>query len=111
MPPAIEIKQRRNQRDQSIANGEHGVGSRRFRQFDALLQSADQQSGHNVDCGDQNRCQRVALAEARRAVHGSVEFGFLGNRLPPPPGLGLVDQPGIHVGVDGHLLARATRRE
>ena len=56
--------------------------------------------------GNQNRGQRIALVEARRAVHGAVELGLAGDRLPPPPRLGLVDQPGVHVGVDGHLLAR-----
>ena len=39
-------------------------------------------------------------------VHGAVEVGLL-CRSPARPlaGLGLVDQPGVQVGVDRHLLA------
>ena len=31
--------------------------------------------------GDQDRGERVALVEARGAVHGAVELGFAGNLL------------------------------
>jgi hypothetical protein len=48
----------------------------------------------------------MKLIEARRPVHRSVKFGLAGDALAPPPRLDLVDQPGVHVGVDGHLLAR-----
>ena len=98
-------QQRGNQRDQPVAHGQHGIGARGLAQLDSLLQGADQQAGDDVDGGNQDRGQRVALVEARRAVHGAVELGLAGNRLAAPARLGLVDQAGIHVGVDGHLLA------
>ncbi len=99
-------QQRGNQGDQPVAHRQHGVGAGRLAQLDSLLQGADQQAGDDVDGGNQNGGQRVPLVEARRAVHGAVELGLAGDRLAPPPRLGLVDQPGVHVGVDGHLLAR-----
>ena len=98
-------QQRRNDRHQAVAHREHGVGARGLAQLDALLQGADQQAGDDVDGRDQNRGQRVALVEARRAVHGAVELGLAGDGLAAAPRLGLVDQPRVHVGVDGHLFA------
>ena len=98
-------QQRRNQRDQAVADGEHRVGARGLGQRHALLQGADQQAGDDVDAGNQDGGQRVALVEARRAVHGAVELGLAGDGLAAFARLLLVDQAGVHVGVDGHLLA------
>ncbi len=66
----------------------------------------DQQSGNNIDCGNENRGQRIALVEPRRTIHGAIELGLARDGLAPAPGLRLVDQAGVHVRVDGHLLAR-----
>ena len=55
--------------------------------------------------GDQNAGDGVALGEARGAVHGAVEFGFGGQRFAAALGFGLVDQPGVQIGIDRHLLA------
>ncbi len=38
-------------------------------------------------------------------VHGPVKLGLARDGLPPAPRLLLVDQPGAHICVDGHLLA------
>ena len=98
-------QQRRNHRHQPVAHGEHGVGARRFAQVDPLLQRADQQAGDDVDGSNKNRGQRIALVEARRAIHRAVELGFARDRLAAAPGFGFIDEAGVHVGIDGHLLA------
>ena len=74
-------------------------------QLHAVLQHADQEAGDDVDAGDQDAGHGVALGEARGAVHGAVEFGLGGQLLAPALGFGLVDQAGVQVGIDGHLLA------
>ena len=99
-------QQRRNQRDQAVAYRQHRVGARRFTQLNSLLQGADQQAGNDVDRRDQDGGQRIPLVKARGAVHGPVKLRLPGNRLPSPARLGLVDQAGVHVRVDGHLFAR-----
>ena len=104
--PGYRDKQRGNQSDETISNRQHCIGSRRFAQFNALLQCANQQPGDNVDCSDQNRCHRIALVEARCTIHGAVELRLACDRLPPAPCLRFIDKSGIHVGIDGHLLAR-----
>ncbi len=71
-----------------------------------MLQYADQEAGHDVDPGDQDAGHRIALREPRSAVHRAVELGFGRQLLAPPLGFGLVDQPGVQVRIDGHLLAR-----
>ena len=71
----------------------------------AVLEDANQESGDDVDGRDQNGGQRVALTEAGGAVHRAVEFGFVRNLFAAGAGLLFIDQAGIQVGVDGHLLA------
>ena len=98
-------QQRRNHGDESVAHREDGVGLKRLAERNVELEDADQESGQNIDGGDQDGGNRVALVEARGAVHGAVEFGFAGHLLAAGAGLGLVDETGVQVGIDGHLLA------
>jgi hypothetical protein len=99
-------QQRRDHGDQAVAHGEHGVGFQRLAKGNIQLEDADQKSGDDVDGGYQNGGDGIALAEARRPVHGAVKFCIAGNLLPPLAGLAFVDQPGIQIGVDSHLLSR-----
>ena len=69
------------------------------------LKYADQESRDDVDGGDQNRGEGVALAETSRAVHRSVKFRFACDLFAAGARLRFVDQTGIHVRVDGHLLS------
>ena len=48
---------------------------------------------------------RVALHELRRAVHRAVEVGLARDLVAALAGLLLVDQAGVEIGVDRHLLA------
>ena len=70
-----------------------------------MLQHADQESGDDVDSGDQDGGHGVALGESRGAVHGAVEFGLARQVFAALAGFGLIDQAGAQVGIDGHLLA------
>ncbi len=98
-------QQRWDHGDQAIADGEHGVGLQRFAERNIELEDADQESGDDVDGGNQDGGDGVALVEAGGAVHGAVEFRVARDLLAPGAGLRLVDQAGVQVGVDGHLLA------
>ena len=98
-------QQRRNHGDQAVAHGEDGVGLQRVAEGNVELEDSDQKSGDDVDGGEQNGGQRVALAEAGGAVHGAVELGFAGHRFAAGARLVFVDQSGVQVGVDGHLFA------
>ena len=99
--------QRRNHRHQAVADGENGVGLERLAQIHAVLQDADQEAGDDVDAGDENAGHRVALREARGAVHGAVELGFAGQLLAPRCALRVSSiKPGVQIRIDGHLLAR-----
>ena len=57
-----------------------------------------------------SRMTRPAMASPRTnlrgAVHGPVELALPGDLASAPAGLVLVDQAGVEVGVDRHLLAR-----
>ncbi len=98
-------QQRRNHGDQAVADGEHGVGLERVAEGNVELKDSDEESGDDVDGGEQNGGERVALAEAGGSVHGAVELGFAGDGFAAGAGLLLVDESGVEVGVDGHLLA------
>ena len=74
-------------------------------QIHVMLQHADQESGDDVDAGNDDAGDGVALGETRSAVHGAVKFSFAAQIFPAAPRLGFVNQAAVQVGVDGHLLA------
>ncbi len=98
--------QRRNHRDQTVADSQHGVGLQRRHDIHAVLQHTDQQPGHDVDAGNQDPGHRVALREPACAIHRTEEFGFARQLFAAAAGFGFVDQPGVQIGIDRHLLAR-----
>ena len=98
-------QQCRDLRHEAVADGEQRVGAHRIADVHALLEHADQQSADEVDRGDDHRGDGVALDELRRTVHRAVEVGLPGDILAPSPRLVVVDDPGVEVGVDRHLLA------
>ena len=98
-------QQRRDDRDQAVADGQDGVGLERFLKRHPLLKDSDQEAGNDVDDHDEDGGQRISLAEAGGAVHRSAELRFPGNRLAACASLVGVDQAGIQIGVDRHLLA------
>ena len=94
-----------NHGDQAVTHGEDGVGLDGRHKVDALLQDADEQAGDDVDRRDEDGGEGVSLVEASRTIHGAVELGFTGDGFAALACALLVDQAGVHVGVDGHLLA------
>src|SRR5262249_12558500 len=66
---------------------------------------ANEKTGNDVDCGDQDRGHSVALAEPRRAVHRTIELSFAGDEFPSGSSRTLVDDSGVEIGVNGHLLS------
>jgi hypothetical protein len=104
--PAAVDDQRRNLRDQAVADGEQRVGVRRRGEREALLHDADDHAADDVDQHDQEAGDGVAAHEFRGAVHGAVKAGLVLQVLAPAPRFLLVDEAGIEIGVDRHLLAR-----
>ena len=77
-----------------------------------MLPDADDQAAEEVDEQNQDRGDGVAAHEFAGAVHGAEEIGFM--RRPPAAlrGVFLIDQAGIEIGIDRHLLAgHAVQRE
>ncbi len=98
-------QQRRDLRDQAVTDGEQAVGLDRVAQAHAVLRDADGEAADQVDQRDDDGRDRVALDELRGTVHRAVEVGLGVHLLAAPAGLLLVDEAGVEVGVDGHLLA------
>src|SRR6266853_4827504 len=69
------------------------------------LEDSDKEAGKDVDGGNKNGGDRVALIEAGGAVHGAVELRFAGNLFAAGASLMLVDESGIQVVINRHLLA------
>ena len=46
------------------------------------------------------------MAETGRAIHRPAEFRFALHPFPPCPGLLLIDDAGVQIGIDRHLLTR-----
>ena len=67
---------------------------------------ADREAADDVDDQDQDAGDGVAADELAGAVHGAVEVGLRAHFRAARARLVLVDQAGVQVGVDRHLLAR-----
>jgi hypothetical protein len=98
--------QRRDLRDQAIADGQQRVGARGFRERQPLLGDADDHAADDVDEHHQQAGDGVAADELRGAVHGAEEAAFVLEVLAALLGRRLVDQARGKIGVDRHLLAR-----
>ncbi|MND74678.1 hypothetical protein D3C80_662790 [compost metagenome] len=70
-----------------------------------MLEDTDRHAADQVDEQDQQAGNGVTTDEFAGTVHGTVELGFLGDFRAAGLGLGLIDQAGVEVGVDRHLLA------
>ena len=70
-----------------------------------MLEDTDGHAADQVDEQNQQAGDGVTAHELAGAVHRTVELGFLGHFLTALLGLWLIDQAGIEVGVDRHLLA------
>ncbi len=99
-------QQRRDLGDQAVTDGQQRVVVHRRAEIQAMLAHADGQAADDVDDQDQDAGDRIAADELAGTVHRAVEVGLAAHFLAPRPGLVLVDQAGVQVGVDGHLLAR-----
>ena len=97
--------QRRDLRDQAVADRQQRVGARGVGEAHALLGDADDDAADDVDEDDEQAGDRVAAHEFRGAVHGAEEAAFVLQLLAALLGGRLVDQAGGQVGVDRHLLA------
>jgi hypothetical protein len=99
-------QQRRNLRDQAVTDGQQRILLEGVAERHVLHQRADGDAADHVDDQDQDTGDRIAAHELGGAVHGAVEVRFGGHVLAARLGLFLVDQAGVQVGVDRHLLAR-----
>ena len=98
-------QQRGDLRDQAVADGQQAVVVHRVGRRHALLEHADREAADQVDDGDDDGGDGVALDELGATVHRAVEVGLGGDVGAALLGLVLVDQAGVEVGVDRHLLA------
>ena len=95
---------------EAVADRQQAVGGDGVGQRQVVLGHADGQAAEQVDGGDDDGGDGVATDELGGPVHRSVEVGLVGDLLPPPACLALVDGAGVQVGIDGHLLAGHRRR-
>ena len=95
----------RNLGDESVTDGEQAVVGDGGGEVQAALEDADGHAADEVDDRDDDGGDCVALDELRATVHGSVEVGLRGDLLAAAACFVVVDEPGVEVCVDGHLLA------
>ena len=97
--------ERRDLRDETIADGEDGVLRERLTHRQTFLHDADEDAAHDVDRRDEEAGDRVALHELGRAVHRAVEVRLSRDLQSATTSFLLVDEAGAQIGVDRHLLA------
>ena len=97
--------QRRDLCDEAVTDRQQRVGLAGGREVHAVLHHPDDQAADDVDHHDQQAGDRIAAHELAGAVHRTVELGFLRDFQAALAGLIFVDEAGVQVGVDRHLLA------
>ncbi len=91
--------------DQTVTDGEQGIDLGRFAEGELVLHHADDEAADDVDEEDHDAGDGIPLHEFGGTVHGAVEVRFLSHVLTALLGLFLVDETGVQVRIDGHLLA------
>ena len=99
-------QQRRNLRDQTIANGQYRIQRYGLASTHAVLQHARGKSAQNIDRHNHQAGDGVAFDELHGAVHRPEQLAFPGQLVTLVAGLRPIDQAAAQVTVDGHLLAR-----
>ena len=97
--------QRRDLRNQAITNTENGVGLQRLRHLHVALQHADTNAANDIHQRDDDTGDCITAHKLTGTIHGAIEIRFLGKIIPPFTRLILLDQPGIQLGINSHLLA------
>ena len=64
----------------------------------------DHQTADNVDDQNHDADDRVTFNKLACTVHGTVKVCFLLDFFPPRSRFLLIDQPGVQIGVNAHLL-------
>lgn len=98
-------QQRWQLRHQTVTDGQQGIDLAGIGEGHVVLQHTDEHAADEVDEQNQQTGNGVAAHELAGTVHGTVELGLLGDLGTAGLGLDLVDQAGVEVGIDGHLLA------
>jgi hypothetical protein len=97
--------QRGDLRNQAVADGQEREALQRLTDGHPLLHDADGKAAQHVDERDQDGGNGVAAHEFAGPVHGPVKVRFLFDGPAAGAGLLFVDDAGVKLGVDGHLLA------
>ena len=87
-----------------VTDGQYRVSSGRFH-HGHIVADAEHDSAHQVDGRDDQACHGISTDEFTRTVHGPIEFRFTHQVLSTLAGLLFVDEAGVQLGVNRHLLA------
>ncbi|MNZ55842.1 hypothetical protein D3C78_737780 [compost metagenome] len=98
-------QQRWQLRHQTVTDGQQGVDLAGIGKGHVVLEHADGHAADQVDEQDQQAGDGVTANKLAGTVHRTVELGLPRHFGTACLGLGLVDQAGVEVGVNGHLLA------
>jgi hypothetical protein len=79
-----------------------------FGKAEAVLPYGDDKTADQIDKQDQHCGDGIAAHEFAGAIHRAKKIRLLRHLPPAACRFFLVDQPGIEIGIDGHLLAGHT---
>ena len=98
-------QQRGNLCHQAVTNGQQRISLHGQPEIQTVLQHTNGNTANDVDRKNQQAGNGVALHKLGRTVHGAVEIRFLGDFGTTMLGLILIDQAGVQVRINRHLLA------
>jgi len=98
-------QQRRDLRHQTVTDGQQGIDLAGIDETHLVLGHTDGDTTDQVDEQNQQACHCITAHKLAGTIHRAIEVSFLGNFRAPRFGLLLIDQAGVEIGIDRHLLA------
>ncbi len=92
--------------DEAVADGQQRIGLQRLHQVHVLQQNPDTETAKDIDRHDDQRSDGLAADKFAGTIHGPVKLCLPRDLFAAALGFFLVDQAGVQIRVDGHLLAR-----
>ena len=105
-PGAEADEKRRDLSEQAVPDGEAAVDVEGATDVEVVAQHTDRDAAGEVDRGNRQAGDRIALHEPDGTVHGPVEVRHLGEPSATTGSLGRGDDTGAQIGLDRSLATR-----
>ena len=99
-------QKRGNLRHHRVTNRQHGKAIGCFCSRHLVVHDADDHASNDIDDGNDQSSDRVAFHKLHGTIHAAVKLAFHGQQIALRSRFGWLQNAGLEIGIDAHLLAR-----